>query len=171
MEGLGLRQLTALGQVASRLEAEDLDYWLFGGWAVDFFAGSITRVHDDVDIAIWLEDFERIATLLESGGWRHAPADDEDGGTGYEHDDVRLELTYLTRNAQADVFIPLRDGPVPWAKESFADDVRELFGVRSRVISLASLRTMKAEPRDDPDDATKDRADLSVLLSSPPEPT
>jgi hypothetical protein len=166
VDDLGSRQLAALGRVGSRLESEDIAHWLFGGWAVDFYAGSVTRVHDDVDIAIWLEDLQRIARLLESDGWRHAPAEDEDGGTGYERDGVRLELTYLTRNADGDVFIPLRDGPVPWAKESFADDVRELSGVRSRVITLASLRSMKSWPRDDPEDAAKDRADLAALPSA-----
>jgi hypothetical protein len=166
VEELGARQLAALGRVGSRLESEDIAYWLFGGWAVDFYAGSMTRVHDDVDIAVWLKDLQRIAKLLESDGWRHAPAEDEDGGTGYEHGDVRLELTYLTRNADGDVFIPLRNGPVRWAKESFADDVRELSGVRARVITLASLRSMKSWPRDDPEDAAKDRADLAALSSA-----
>ena len=159
----GSRQLAALDQVASRLESEGIAYWLFGGWAVDFYAGSITRVHDDIDIAIWLQDLQRIIELLESDGWRHAPADDEDGGTGYERGGVRLELTYLIRNADGEVFLPLREGPVPWAKESFADDVRELSGVRSRIITLPSLRSMKSWPRDDPDDAAKDRADLAAL--------
>ena len=78
-----------------------------------------------------------------------------------------LELTFLNGNADGDVFIPLRDGPVPWAKESFADNVRELSGVRDRVITLASLRSMKSWPRDDPADAAKDRADLAALPSAP----
>src|ERR687887_2126604 len=143
-EDLNVRQLAALGRVGGQLESEDIAYWLFGGWAVDFYAGAITRAHDDVDLAVWLEDHERIAALLEADGWRHAPAEDEDGGTGYERHGVRLELTFLTRNDRGDVFIPLRDGLVPWTQESFADDVRELGGVRSRLITLASLRGMKA---------------------------
>jgi hypothetical protein len=164
---VGARQLAGLGRVAAQLQSEGIDYWLFGGWAVDFYAGSITRVHDDVDIAIWLEDLGRIATLLGSDGWRHSPERDEDGGTGYERDGVRLELTYLTRDTDGEVSIPLRSGPDPWAKESFADDVRELSGVHSRVITLASLRSMKTWPRDDAADAAKDRADLAWLPSEP----
>jgi hypothetical protein len=163
VEDLGARQLAALGWVGGRLDSEGIAYWLFGGWAVDFYAGLVTRPHDDVDLAVWLDDLERIAKLLESDGWRHAPAEDEDGGTGYERDAVRLELTYLTRNADGDVFIPLRDGPDPWAKGSFAEDVRELSGVRSRLITLASLKDMKSAPRDDAEDAAKDRADLAAL--------
>ena len=158
-------QLASLDQVASLLEANAIDHWLFGGWAVDFYVGSMTRAHDDIDLAIWREDLERIATLLRSEGWHHAPAEDEDGGTGYERDGVRLELTYLVRDGAGDVFIPLRDGPVPWDKASFANDQRTLIGVRSRVITLESLKSMKSWPRDDPQDAAKDQADLQVLSS------
>jgi hypothetical protein len=156
------RQLAALDRVGRLLDAAGIDYWLFGGWAVDFYAGSITRIHDDVDIAIWLNDLQEVAELLASDGWRHAPAEDEDGGTGYERGDVRVELTYLVRH-EGDVFIPMSDGPIPWDKRSFTDDHGTLAGVSSRLITLDSLRGMKSWARDDPDDATKDRADLQAL--------
>src|SRR5919107_952320 len=55
------RQLAALDRVGRLLDAAGIDYWLFGGWAVDFYAGSVTRTHDDVDIAIWLRDLQEIA--------------------------------------------------------------------------------------------------------------
>jgi hypothetical protein len=41
-----------------------LDYWVFGGWAVDLYAGRVTRPHSDIDVAIWYEDLEQINTLL-----------------------------------------------------------------------------------------------------------
>jgi Aminoglycoside-2''-adenylyltransferase len=160
---LASRQLASLERVGTLLDARAIDYWLFGGWAVDFYAGSVTRAHDDVDIAIWLDDLRDVVRLLEADHWKHAPAEDEDGGTGYEREGVRLELTYLVRNDDGDVYIPLKDGPVPWDKTSFADDVRDLSGVRARVITLTSLRGMKSWPRDDPQDAAKDRADLDAL--------
>jgi len=27
-----------------------IDYWRFGGWAVDFYVGFVTRPHDDLDV-------------------------------------------------------------------------------------------------------------------------
>ena len=36
-------------------------------------AGSVTRAHDDLDIAVWLKDHNRIAALLAADGWSHAP--------------------------------------------------------------------------------------------------
>jgi hypothetical protein len=163
MDELGSRQLDALARVHELLEEAGIAYWLFGGWAVDFHVGSITRAHDDVDIAVWLEDLPEISRLLGAKGWRHAPSEDDDGGTGYERGDVRLELTYLVRDGDGHVFTPLRRGRAPWSDDTFADDVRELRGVRSRVVALTALTLGKSSPREHPDEAAKDHADLGVL--------
>jgi hypothetical protein len=145
-------QLAALADVSARLQQASIDYWLFGGWAVDFYVGSVTRAHDDVDLAVWVTDAARIASLLLETGWRHAPLAGEDGGTGFERAGVRLELTYL------------QSGAVEWpGADGLADDVGELRGVRSRLIGLAALLQGKSAPRDDPEDAVKDRADFRHL--------
>ena len=157
------RQLHALSRVTELLDEAGIDYWLFGGWAVDFYAGSVTRAHDDIDIAVWLEDVPAISEVLEADGWRHAPSEDDDGGTGYERGVVRLELTYLVRDGDGRIFTPFRRGRAPWSEKAFANDVRELLGVRSRVIGLATLTGGKSAPRDDPEEAAKDRADFKVL--------
>jgi dihydrofolate reductase len=163
------RQLAALANVAGELDKEGLEYWLFGGWAVDFYAGRVTRPHFDVDIAVWRDDLPRLAGVLEDAGWVHAPLPDEDGGTGYERDGVRLELTFLVRGDAGRVFIPLRNFEAEWPEGSFGDDSRELDGVRARLLSLEALRRGKSSPRDDPDDAPKDRADFDVLNGLEPD--
>ena len=156
------RQLAALADVSARLRAAGLDHWLFGGWAVDFYAGRITRDHFDVDLAVWLDDLPRIAAVLEDSGWRHAPEPDEDGGTGYERDGTRLELTYLVRSGDR-VVTPLRGFDATWPDGALGAEERELRGVRTRLVGLDALSSGKATPRDDPDDAAKDRADFEVL--------
>jgi Aminoglycoside-2''-adenylyltransferase len=163
MEVRTSQQLSALARVRDRLEEAGLPYWLFGGWAVDFYVGSVTRVHDDLDLAVWLADLPRIAELLEDDGWRHAPLDDEDGGTGYERGPVRLELTYLVRDGDGRIFTPLRHGRAAWPEEALANDVGELHGVRSRLVARAPLMRDKSSPRDDPEEAAKDRADFIQL--------
>jgi dihydrofolate reductase len=160
---LAPRQLSALADVAARLEQEGLDYWLFGGWAVDFYAGRITRPHFDVDVAVWLDDLPRIAAVLEGSGWRHAPDPEGEGGTGYERDGSRLELTYLVRRDDGLVVTPLRTTEAVWPNGAFGADERELRGVRARLVSLDALTSGKSSPRDDPGDAAKDRADFEVL--------
>jgi hypothetical protein len=136
---------------------------LFGGWAVDFYVGSVTRSHDDLDIAVWLADVPRIAEILQDDGWRHAPDEDEDGGTGYEREAVRLELTYLVRDADGGTFTPLRRRRAPWSREALSNDVGELDGVRARLVALGPLTRGKSRARDDPDDAAKDVADFRRL--------
>jgi hypothetical protein len=156
-------QLAALADVSARLQQASIDYWLFGGWAVDFYVGSVTRAHDDVDLAVWVTDAARIASLLLETGWRHAPLAGEDGGTGFERAGVRLELTYLVLD-DGRTCIPLQSGAVEWpGADGLADDVGELRGVRSRLIGLAALLQGKSAPRDDPEDAVKDRADFRHL--------
>jgi len=134
------QQLAALARVSSQLDANGIDYWLFGGWAVDFYAGEITRPHSDVDLTVWRDDLPRIVPMLENDGWRHAPEPDEDGGTGYERDGVRLELTYLVWHEGGRVCIPLKRGLMPWPDEAFGDDVGELDGVRARLIGRHALK-------------------------------
>jgi len=156
-------QLTALARIHELLDRQGIEYWLFGGWAVDFHAGSITRSHDDVDVAVWAEDQNRIAALLTADGWSHAPEAGEDGYTGYERGTVRLELAFLARSEDGRVYTPLREGRAAWPDETFENDVAELGGVRARVISLPGLKADKAETRDDATVAAKDRADLATL--------
>lgn len=157
------RQLSALAETHNLLTRSGIDYWLFGGWAVDFRVGSITRPHDDIDLAVWLDDRDRIAHLLEGEGWKHAPDPDEDGGTGYERAAVRLELTFVVRDPGGEVYVPLRAGRVLWFDESPDVDLSELSGARARVLGLAELRRGKSRPRDDPAEAAKDRADFAAL--------
>jgi dihydrofolate reductase len=156
-------ELEALREVTALLEREQIAHWLFGGWAVDFHAGRITRRHDDVDLAVWLDDAPRIAELLMAAGWEHAPEPDEDGGTGYERDRVRLELTYLRRREDGRVVTPFRGGEGLWPDNTFGEDERTLGGVRARVIGRAALQEGKSSARDAPDDAAKDGADYEVL--------
>jgi dihydrofolate reductase len=157
------RQLDAFADVARHLDDAGIAYWLFGGWAVDFYAGRVTRPHLDVDIAVWRNDLQRIAALLDGSGWRHAPDPDEDGGTGYEREGVRLELTFLERRDDGSVVTPLRNLEATWPAAAFGGDEAELRGVRARLVSLDALRSGKAAPRDEPVDAAKDQADFDVL--------
>jgi hypothetical protein len=156
-------QLAALRVVARLLDRHGVDYWLFGGWAVDFHAGTITRRHSDLDIAVWATDKEKLAELLMVEGWTHTPEPDEDGSTLYARGDVRLEVAFLARAEDGRVYTPLREGRASWADGAFGEDVAELRGVRARVIGLRSLISEKSVAHDDALATAKDRADLATL--------
>jgi hypothetical protein len=156
-------QLEALDGLHRLFERESIDYWLFGGWAVDLHVGSVTRPHEDLDIAIWQADYARVCELLAADRWVHAPEPGEDGSTGFTHGSLRLELAFLARGERGEVYTPLRDGRAAWADGAFEDEVGEIGGVRARVISRRSLRAEKSEAREDAVAAAKDRADVATL--------
>jgi hypothetical protein len=159
-------QLAALESIESLLRTHGIENWLFGGWAVDFHAGRVSRAHGDLDLAVWIEDHDRIAQLLANDGWTHVPEDGEDGYTGYEREGVRLELAFLARDEDGAIFTPLVGGRGSWPEGAFGDDVAELGGVRARVIGLQALRADKSEAHEDPRAAAKDHADLATLDAS-----
>lgn len=157
------RQIAALGEVASLLDSGGFDHWLFGGWAVDFHVGAVTRSHGDIDLAVWADDAEAIHSALGASGWQHRPAAEEDGGTGYARDGVRVELTYLARSESGEMFIVLRDRNVLWTECPLGDGVLGLHGAHIRVIPLELLKDGKSRPRDDPNEGAIDRADFDAL--------
>jgi len=168
-------QLAALEEIAGRLRAEDIPYSLFGGWAVDFHIGRITRAHADIDIAVWAHDQPRLAALLIATTWRHRPDPDEDGYTCYQRGNLRLEVAFIARDAEGQIYTPLRSGRGEWPSDSFGDAVGQVEGVRARVVSLASLLADKSVPRADPTTREKDRADVASLrqrseATVPPQP-
>src|SRR5207248_3222947 len=63
-----------------------------------FHAGSVTRAHYDLDLAVRVKDHARIAALLKAEGWEHAPEAGADSYTAYARGGVRLELAFLTRD-------------------------------------------------------------------------
>jgi len=156
-------QLAALARLNGVLGKHGIRYWLFGGWAVDFHAGSVTRSHDDLDIAVWSNDRERIAELLATDGWQHTPQEGEDGYTAYTRGTVRLELAFLARDQGGTIYTPLREGRASWPEAAFEGDVAELLGVCACVITLAALKSEKSQERDDPVVAAKDSADVATL--------
>jgi hypothetical protein len=161
---LEAEQLAALARIQEQLADGGIDYWLFGGWAVDFYVGEVTREHADLDLAVWLGDRGRIAALLEAEGWVHVPEPGEDGYTGYQRGGVRVELAFLARDERGGVHTPLREGGRgEWPDGAFSGEVRELRGVQARLVALAALEVDKAADHGDPRAAAKDRADLAAL--------
>jgi hypothetical protein len=161
----GDEQLDALGRLHDLFTGERIDYWLFGGWAVDFHAGRVTRRHGDIDLAIWGADLVRLSELLEQRGWRRIRQPGEDGFAHYRNGSIHLDLAFLARDQNATVYTPLEDGRGEWPPGSFGRDERELLGVRARVVGLASLVADKSEVRDDPSATAKDRADVAALIA------
>ena len=156
-------QLAAIANLSRILDQHRVDYWLFGGWAVDFCVGAVTREHDDIDVAAWRHDYDAIRAALEAAGWRHTPVADEVVGTRYQWRLAQVEFTFVEADDQGRIVIPLPDQPIVWSTKSFGGDRRELLAVNSRTIPLALLRAGKSLPRQGAAEAAKDRADFQAL--------
>lgn len=157
------RQLRELSWLDRALSERQIEYWLFGGWSVDFHAGRVTRQHDDVDIAVWAADLDEITPLLSTNGWSHRPEPGADGYTCYERDDVRFDLAFLARDSAGVIHTPLSSGRGDWPTGSFGAVRLELDGVQARVVDLRSLIEDKSGERQDSQAAAKDHADVEVL--------
>jgi hypothetical protein len=156
-------QLAAIANLSSVLDQHRIDYWLFGGWAVDFCVGAVTREHDDIDVAAWRHDDDAIRAALEAAGWRHTPVADEVVGTRYQWRSAQVEFTFVEADDQRRIVIPFPDQPIVWSTKPFGDDRRELLAVTSRTIPLALLKAGKSSPRQGAAEAAKDRADFQAL--------
>ena len=157
-------QLAVLAELDQLWSRHGVDYWLFGGWAVDFHAGRVTREHADIDIAVWSAHRQRVAQLLLDQGWIHRPEPGEDGYTSYERSVIRLELAFLARDTRGQIYTPLQEGRGEWPAHSFGNEVGDLRGVRARVVGRESLIADKSVVRSDTVTAAKDRADIASLL-------
>jgi hypothetical protein len=158
-------QLAALAELDQLLAEHGVTYWLFGGWAVDFHAGRVTREHGDIDIAVWSDDRARLIPVLLDRAWRHRPEPGEDGYTRYARNGIRLEIAFLARDEFGHTYTPLRDGRGEWPPNSFGDDVAHLHGVCAHLVSRESLIADKSAIRTDTETAAKDRADVASLRS------
>jgi hypothetical protein len=164
-----VNQLEALRDVVAAFDAAGIEYWLFGGWAVDFYTGAVTREHADVDLAIWLDGMPRIQDVLSERGWVDLEDPDVDGGKAFGREGVRLELTYLYRDDDGEIYTPLLDGTRGrWSPDTLGDDVAELAGIRAHVVSRSGLMRMKQQDRG-AEYQSKDAADYEVLRASTPQ--
>jgi hypothetical protein len=54
-------------QVGERLRGLEIPWWIAGGWALDLFLGRQTRAHNDIEIAIFRDDLDKLRAHLR--GW------------------------------------------------------------------------------------------------------
>jgi hypothetical protein len=47
----------------------NIDFWLRGGWALDFLLGEVTREHSDIDLVTWKKHAAIVKQLLSDNGY------------------------------------------------------------------------------------------------------
>ena len=148
-------QVAAIVDWARRLDGARIDYWLFGGWAVDCHAGRITRSHDDVDFVIWAQDHEAVIEMLSADDFEPLRPP-----LAFIRDGIEFEITLIDRAPDGTTVTPGFE-EWPWDAGTFGDDRRILNGYPVRVASITGLLAVKTgweshfgetpRPRDDAD--------------------
>lgn len=127
--------LALIGEIASLLESHGIAVWLFGGWAVDFLVGRVTRRHSDIDLAVQLDDGERAVRLLAGRGYLLRHPLEEERAVLTKHGE-QVDLYYVTTNHRGEAICPGKWAFWPWPPGSFGDLVGRLGDVTCRVVSL-----------------------------------
>ena len=155
-------QLEAIARLDRALDRKQIPYWVFGGWAVDFWVGRVTRPHGDIDVVAWRADYDRVRDALTGEGFEHAPVEDEVVGTRYRWRGAEVEFTFVETTDGADVVIPIPGQPIRWSSEPLSVVWKELSGVGCRTIALELLVAGKSSSGAS-ERSEKDEADLAAL--------
>jgi hypothetical protein len=159
-------QLRLIGKIRDALDAAGVAWWLYGGWAVDFHAGEVTRDHSDIEIFVRLEDAAAAKDALVGAGFAAPPGLHPDEGQPFLKDGQEVSATYLAGLAGGDPRVPGRWADWPFPARAF-DEPRVLLGaIEAPVMSAEGLLDMKlgfaAQPHGAPP-REKDRADVARL--------
>jgi hypothetical protein len=161
-------QLELIREISETL-GERVRWWLFGGWALDFHAGRVTRPHTDIELFVARRDARALDEILCALGFSNpAPLHPYEG------------QPYLKAGQEAGAwFVDLKAAGGPammgrWASwrlpaGSFEGSWLELDGVRARAVSLECLRELKrgfaSQPAGRAPLRERDIADLALIDS------
>ncbi|TCZ81295.1 hypothetical protein E0485_01415 [Paenibacillus albiflavus] len=131
-----LLQFKVLGQINRIFESLDMQFWLRGGWAIDFILGQVTREHSDIDIVTWLHNRQSLEQTLIEAGFRCAPVSELQ--TNFYQNELEVSIIYLTRNQAGQI---TANGFPEWVWRSDALPLRSytLHHVSTRTLSPQQL--------------------------------
>ena len=142
-------QLRLIEELVEVLGDAEVDFWLRGGWALDFHLGEVTREHDDVDLVAWLADGERIRALLEPHGYVHAPEpnDRPELGLRLRKDGEEVAFVFVERT-EAGALVTRGYEKWPWPGTMLDESPRTLQGRTCRVLTAHALLDEKEAHRE-----------------------
>lgn len=159
-------QIATLREMTASFDGQGLPYWLFGGWAVDFAAGRITRVHDDIDIVVRAIDRDRAKAILRHAGFRERRSKHPQHQSDFLRSGTAVQIDTILRRDDGAIVSPGSFEDWPWLAGSFGDDYGSIGDLRLRIVSPAGQLEAKVgfpvhrlgRPHRD-----KDRHDIRVL--------
>ena len=159
-------QLRLLREIRDALAAAGVRWWLFGGWAVDFHAGEVTRDHADIEFFVLEENAGAVCAALVAAGFLAPPGLHPDEGQPFVKDGQECGSHYLRPDPSGRLFTPGRWADWPWAEGSFDGPPVTLDGLELLAMSPEGLLDIKLNFHTHPHGAPlrpKDIADIERL--------
>ena len=159
-------QLMIIREVTTGLRAAHISHWLFGGWAIDFHLGTITRPHDDIEFLVWHTDKQAIATTLVSHNYELFQGGFSDEMAIFFKHGQKVEFDYLIQNAAKQVAVDGRWSDLVWPQDAFDAPPATFDGITCPIVSAQALLWLKqryASHRAGGPLRAKDHADIQQL--------
>ncbi|MFS0673559.1 nucleotidyltransferase domain-containing protein [Ornithinibacillus sp. 179-J 7C1 HS] len=140
LDTLTKSQLNVLKEIIAVSEAAEVDFWLRGGWAIDFLLGKITRPHDDIDVVTWIQNREQLENKLIKIGYERTFVKEEfrDRQSDFCKGDVEITFSYITLKEDENLILNGLPEWV-WRPDSLLHKTFMLNGVSARVLHPTQL--------------------------------
>lgn len=126
----------------------NVEVWLRGGWAMDFFLGEVTRDHEDVDWFAWARDAPTLTAALLKRGYQAMPGPPPDLQLDLVRNGEDVSFTWLATDGAGQVV--LAGGPdagAPWPEGMLAWEPGHVGDLRCPIISpLAQIEIKEMMP-------------------------
>jgi hypothetical protein len=133
-------QLKVLAEISTISKTIGIEFWLRGGWAIDFLLGKITRPHSDIDLITWIQNRERIEDELVKVGYEKTPVKEEfrDRQSDFRKGKVDITLGYISRSNDGNIIM----NGLPewiWRSDSLFSQTFLLNGISAQVLNPKQL--------------------------------
>jgi len=100
-------QLKVFSEISNISKEQNIEFWLRGGWAIDFLLGKITRSHDDIDLVTWIHNRKRLENELLKAGYEKIPVDEQfiHRQSDFRKGTVEVSYVYITHSAEGDLIV------------------------------------------------------------------
>jgi hypothetical protein len=117
-----------------------MEYWLRGGWAIDFLLGEVTRPHEDIDVVTWIQHRERLEATLEQAGYERIAVREQfrNRQSDFQKNGVEITFGYIIHSSDGSIIM----NELPewiWRPESLLSERFTLHGISAHVLHPTQL--------------------------------
>jgi lincosamide nucleotidyltransferase A/C/D/E len=131
-------QLRLIGEISEILAAAHVQWWLFGGWAVDFHLGRVSREHGDIEFYIRAADAERVSRAFRDAGFAPQEIPYPDEAMEFREDGQLICAVLLVDTAEG-IVIPGRWTDWPWPRDAFDGPPGSIGGLAVPIVTVEAL--------------------------------